>query len=806
MFMSWSEDQRHGDAGGLAQLIAQFDDQRDRFFLWSPVALGAGIAAYFALPIEPGLGIAAAPFAIAMIVLLALPRGTLASALAVAWVLAGLGGLAAKIRVETMRAPVLQKRLNNVAVTGMIEAVEPREKRGARLTIAVEKIGDLSEKDRPKRVRVRTLSTHPVPGPGARVSLTASLAPPAQPVLPGAFDFARLAWFEGVGGVGYTFKDVTVLPHDARGLSWRNTYAAFIARLRASINARIAGVLEDQTAAIAQALITGERGGITKATNTVFRESGLFHVLSISGLHMVIMAGAVFFSVRLLLAAIPGLALRFEIKKWAAVAGMIGALCYLAISGGAFATVRSAIMILIMFAAMLLDRPALALRNVALAAFLILAIWPESLFDAGFQMSFAAVVGLVAAYEEVRRRFEHRGEPHPVLRVLLFFGGIVFSTLIAGAAVAPFAAYHFHQSQQYAVIANLAAIPICNFLVMPAALAALLAMPFGFEALPLKAMGAGIDAMTWCARAVAGLPGAVGHIAAMPNLAFALMALGGLWLALWQARWRLLGIAAIISGAALTPMLERPDVLVARGGRLVAVRGPDGLLSAIPARQSNYELERWLEHDGDARKAAEAAKAAAFVCDGVGCTARIKGLQLAVSRHAAAIGDDCARAELVVLSVPKPKSDCGRGNVVIDYFDVWGEGTHAIYIAPVDGAASGKGADAGKGSDTRRVRIDTVAAHRGDRPWAPVLRKLDGPKPAIQERGRGPSPPPGPRLAEDARRERAPLPGYAARPEWLAPNSPRPEIEDDEDEGNPESPGDGSSADRDPAGRDSGPQ
>ena len=191
------------------------------------MALGAGIAGYFALPIEPGSWIAAAPFSIAMIVLLALPRGTIASALAVASVLAGLGGLAAKIRVENVRAPVLQKRLNSVAVTGTIEAVEPREKRGARLTIAVEKIGDLSEKDRPRRVRIRTLSSHPFPAPGARVSLTATLAPPAQPVLPGAFDFARLAWFEGVGGVGYTFKDVTVLPHDARGLSWRNAYAAF---------------------------------------------------------------------------------------------------------------------------------------------------------------------------------------------------------------------------------------------------------------------------------------------------------------------------------------------------------------------------------------------------------------------------------------------------------------------------------------------------------------------------------------------------------------------------------------------------
>lgn len=544
-----------GDSLSLLSAIHDaLDGDRHRFFLWAPVALGAGIAAYFGLPNEPGLFTATAPFVIAGILLAALLRGTIAAALAVAMTLSGLGFLAAKLRVESVRAPVLEKRLNNVAITGRIERVEPREKRGARLTIAVESLGDLEASRRPERVRIRTMSKGAPPPTGARISATATLSPPASPALPGAFDFARLAWFERVGGVGYTFSKVTILPANDRPPPWHIRYQTAIETVRTTINARILAVLSGQTGAIAEALVTGERGGISKATNDVFRESGLFHVLSISGLHMVIMAGAVFFGLRLLLAAIPGLALRFEIKKWAAAAGIIGALCYLAISGRAFATVRSAIMIVIMFMAMLLDRPALALRNVALAAFVILVFYPESLFDAGFQMSFAAVVGLVAAYEEVRRRFEHRGEPHPVLRVVLFFGGVVLSTLVAGAAVAPFAAYHFHQSQQYAVLANLLAIPVCNFIVMPAALAALVLMPLGLEAIAVQLMGKGIEIMTWGAASVARLPGAVGHIPAMPDGAFALMVFGGLWLALWQARWRLLGAAAIVAGLALAPM------------------------------------------------------------------------------------------------------------------------------------------------------------------------------------------------------------------------------------------------------------
>jgi len=225
--------------------------------------------------------------------------------------------------------------------------------------------------------------------------------------------------------------------------------SAAVARLRQAIGRRIVEALPGQAGAIANALITGERGGISEATNQAFRDSGLFHILSISGLHMVIMAGAVFFSIRLLLAAIPAIALRYPIKKWAAAAAMLGAFGYLMISGAAFATVRSYIMISIMFLAVMLDRPALALRNVALAALAILLVWPESLFDPGFQMSFAAVVALVAAYEWLRQREEQRAAVTmrgSLRQLLLFFGGIITSTLIASLAVAPFGIYHFHKS------------------------------------------------------------------------------------------------------------------------------------------------------------------------------------------------------------------------------------------------------------------------------------------------------------------------------------------------------------------------
>jgi competence protein ComEC len=478
--------------------------------------------------------------------------------------------------------------------------------------------------------------------------------------------------------------------------------SAAIARVRQAIGRRVVEALPGQTGAIANALITGERGAIAEETNQAFRASGLFHILSISGLHMVIMAGAVFVSIWLLLAAIPAIALRYSVKKWAAAAAMIGALAYLMISGSSSATVRSYIMISIMFLAVLLDRPAIELRNVALAALLILVLWPENLLDPGFQMSFAAVVGLVSVYEWLRKRRDAGGDGTRrgmVGMAALFLGGIVTSTLVASLAVAPFGVYHFQNTQQFAILANLLAIPICNFIVMPAALGALVAMPLGLESIPLLVMGWGIAAMVWCAETVAALPGAVGRVPSMPTLAFALMVCGGLWWALWSARWRVLGVVGIVAGLMLAPASQRPDVLVGCSGDLVAVRGEDGMLSATGNRKTRYELTRWLEADADARDAGEVARAQSFRCDAGTCVAKVKGIQLTVAKSVQE-GGACAQPGILVLTGKKPEGCAPPGGVAIDAQDLTRFGAHALTI------------------ENGQVRRETVADARGARPWS----------------------------------------------------------------------------------------
>ena len=518
-----------GTAAGrlLAAVGGQLEAEQERWFLWLPVLFGAGIALYFALPGEPLTLVAVMPALAALALHVAGPRTGLGGLVTAALLATTLGVAAAKLRTELVRAPVFQipsqhqsqSRARPLDVNGHIELVEPRAGKGQRLTVRVTALEKHEAHARPTRVRIVTRAENAALKPGDAVRLRATLNPPPGPSLPGDYDFARAAWFLGLGAVGSADGAAEIGADDAPAPPPALRLAAAVARVRQAIGARILAVLPGETGAIANALITGERGGISEATNQAFRDSGLFHILSISGLHMVIMAGAVFLSIRLALAAIPAIALRYPIKKWAAAGAMLGALGYLLISGAAFATVRSYIMISIMFLAVLLDRPAIALRNVALAALAILILWPESLLDAGFQMSFAAVVALVSTYECLRLRNAAGGGPTQrgwLGTALLFLGGILTTTLVASLAVAPFGIYHFHNTQAFAMLANLLAIPICNLVVMPAALAALVAMPFGLEAGPLWLMGLGIDAMIWCAHAVSGLPGAVGRVPSLP--------------------------------------------------------------------------------------------------------------------------------------------------------------------------------------------------------------------------------------------------------------------------------------------------
>ena len=714
---------RRGDGGGAGSyqppsegyISSVLNRERTAWFGWVPVVIGLGAAGYFVSPVEPSSWLAGlALIATLVLARLGADRGLIGVVTTLLLLLA-VGFAVAKLRTEYVRAPVLERSLGLVEVHGFIERIEANPKRGARLTLRPITIERLTADKLPFRIRIRVLKTIEGLRPGIAVRVRARLAPPPPPALPGGFDFARHSWFQQIGAVGYALSAPQIAPFDGP-VPLSLQFAASIEHVRQHISARMRAIAPGQSGAVSIALVTGERGGISEHTNQVYRDAGLFHILSISGMHMAIMAGAVFFIVRLGFAAVPVLALRYPIKKWAALIAAFAALGYLALSGGAFATVRSYIMISVMFVAVLLDRPALALRNVAVAAVLILLIFPESVLDPGFQMSFAAVAALVCAYEMVRtsRWGDVIAEFGPVRKAMTFFAGIVLSTVVAGLAVAPFAAYHFHTTQHLAVLANLIAMPVSNVVIMPAALGVLVLIPFGLEWPAVKLMALGVDVMSLTAEWVAGLPGAVGTVATMPQSAFLLIVFGGLWLLIWNTRWRFGGIAAVTVGLALVPFGPRPDVLIGNKGKDVAVRSADGVLRPLkPKRRPSFAVKRWLEADGQRllvraagskKRKAQVTQKNSAVCDAVGCVVAVKGLTLSVAHHAGALRDDCRQADIVVFNAPRPDG-CTHPRAVIDFFDIYYGGTHALYL-----------------DDPERPRVVSVATSRGHRPWTTTLK------------------------------------------------------------------------------------
>lgn len=719
-------------------LTTAIDAERDRFMVWIVLAFGAGAAAYFALGVEPSAYIGPLAVLAFCATLYSAPAHTLPRALIALLIFTACGFTMAKLKTEWVRAPVLKREYAAAKVTGYVEHIEPK-RTGLRLTIRPHTLAGLPQSTQPRRIRV-TISKRLQPPEttklrtGSVVTLRATLKPPPGPVMPGAHDFARYAWFKQIGAIGYARSPPKILDVE-RDPTFLDTANEQIEKLRRTISKRINAVLPGETGAIAAALITGERGGISVETNEAYRGAGLYHILSISGLHMAIMGGAVFFAARILLALFPVLALNYPIKKWAAIAALIGAFGYLLISGGAYATIRSFIMIAVMFVAITLDRPALALNNLAIAAALILPVFPESILDPGFQMSFAAVTALISIFDVYKSWRGHvvDADSSAFIKWIVWpVLAIIISTFVASAAVTPFAVYHFNNAQHYAVLANLIAAPVCNLVIMPAALATLIAVPFTLEALPLYVMGFGIDVMTQTATWVASLPGATSHPPAMPTAVFAAIVIGGMVLLLVRHKARVAGLALIAGAIAYAPTYPMPDLLVSPDGDVIAMKSSDGKLiarllnepmSLKPPKRTTpgtrnpdqgearhtkrppYALEKWMERYGDRRPADRALANNSFQCDRQGCVTRYKTRIIALPNHTAAIDADCRNADILIapnhnLKRLLSKGECSTPSIVISKESLARYGAQTISI--------------GRNGD---LRIKTARHTRGERPW-----------------------------------------------------------------------------------------
>jgi competence protein ComEC len=565
---------------------------RRALFPWLAVAFGAGAAVYFALPVEPSRALV---LALGVSGLLAV-GGAIAGPWSLRpafWTCAALllGLVLAALRTQAVAAPVLGWRAYG-PVMGRIVEIDRSGSDAVRLTLDRVWMADIAPERTPARVRLSLHGPPPVftPAPGQTVMATAHLSPPEGPVEPGGFDFRRLAWFERLGAVGYT-RTPLMLWQDAppEGLALR-LYAARRA-LSQGLQERIAAPM----GGFAAAIVTGDRSGLDADRVEDLRRSNLAHLLAISGLHMGLLTGAVFFALRAALSLVPWLALRLDTRKPAAAGALLAGVLYLGLSGASVATERAFVMAAFMLGALLVDRRALSLRNVAYAALVVVVLRPEAVTQAGFQMSFAATIALVAAFAGLRDAGWHR-----LPRWSRGSAAVAVSSLVAGAATAPFAAAIFNIWAAYGFLANLAAVPVMGLVVMPGALVAAVLWPLGLEGAGLWAMEQGIAWILGVAHLVAAQPGAVRSVVSPGPWVLPLIIAGGLMLTLGP--WRALRAGAVLPlglALGLWTGATRPEVLISPGGTLVGVASEAGRVLSKP-RGDGFAAESWLQNDGDA--------------------------------------------------------------------------------------------------------------------------------------------------------------------------------------------------------------
>ena len=670
-----------------------------RLLPWVPIAFGTGIAFYFAADHEPVLPVAVVT-ALGLSLVAFLSRRAKFFPLAVMVASMAAGFATATFRTAHIGHEVLAKPAYSVSLSGFVEARDIRE-RTDRFVLLITQMDGPRLPTKLERVRL-SVRKGTAPAVGSFVELKARLQPPLAPLRPGSYDFSRDLFFQGIGASGFVTGGIKARdPPAAGGFSLR--YAAFMQDLRDGIDARIRATLDGDKRAIATALLTGRRDAITTPVNDAMFISGLGHVLSISGYHMAVVAGVVFFVIRALLALIPVLTVAFPIKKWAAAAALAAATFYLLLSGAEVATQRSYYMTAFVLMAVMVDRRAITFRTLALAAIVVLVLAPEALVHPSFQMSFAATLGLVALVQIGMPRLFATPENSTAAKVALWGGRelmtLALASLVAGFATTPYAAFHFHRITPYGLLANLAAMPVVSAVVMPAGMLGLVAMPFGFDGFFWWLMGVGIDWMIVVTEWVAALPGAIGRITAFGTGPLIVSSLGIVLLGLLRTPLRWTGAVLVLISVAWIFVTPQPDVLISGDGHNVAVRGRDGRLHLMKTAKDAFLLKEWLAADADDRVATDVSLGDGVSCDDEGCVAPMVGGRLiALSLKPDGLADDCARTALIVTASPAPAS-CGA--TAIELKRLRAQGAMALRW-------------------TRRgLVVDAVKPRGTNRPWSP---------------------------------------------------------------------------------------
>jgi competence protein ComEC len=641
-------------AQGFAAMQCAIVAQSDRLVLWLPVAFGLGAAGYLALRFEPPVWPMALAFGLVAGVSLWWNRrgGSVGGLMALVLVSALLaGGLVAKLRTDRFSPSSLPKATSQpVWVAGYVVDVLSPGNSGGRILVAPVQIGNMAVEDLPRRVRI-TIDDIAQAVPGNAIGVSAILNAPPPPASPGAYDFARDAYFRGIGGSGFALGPLQGTSIDPP--PWQLAMTLKVNAMRWALSQRLLAIMGPQTGAIAAAMVTGQEAWLEPDQVDSMRAAGLAHILSISGLHMAIVGGFSFFGLRLLIAAVPWLALRVPGKKLAALGGLMAVGFYLILSGAPSPAIRAAITAAMAFGAILVDRRAVTMHGLALAALIVLLLQPEAVMEPGFQMSFAATAALIALSDAWPRQAREINTPWPLRLLQGAWSGLVISSaasLTAGLATGPFAIQHFNRVATYGLAANLLSEPLTVFIIMPFLTLGAILAPFGLGDIFLIVAHWGLQALGALAAWFAVQPFAMVTIASAPGIALPVAFVGLLFICLWRGPWRWLGLPAALA-VSLWPRAPAPDVWIAADGANAAVRQADqALLAQLDAKRFGADLwarRRGLEVQED--------PAQGFMCEKSICRAPATApVRLSVWQKRTVPSQDqwqalCAGAEIVVV-------------------------------------------------------------------------------------------------------------------------------------------------------------
>ncbi len=682
-------------------LKACFTQERERFILWVPVLIGVGIAVYFSMRVEPPIWVGVVAFPV-MAGLAYCVKRTLFWLPMVAMTLACLGFTAAQFNTWRTQTLLLHEKLVFRQITGAIEDIEIQEEGKGRLVLVEPVIERFPAGQTPARIRVSIRSVDPALRVGDRVSLIATLHPLLGPVTPDGFDFARYLYFKRLGAIGYATSPVTLLqPTQKRSLQ------EALNQLRLHLATDMLSRLGPINGAVAAALTVGAQETVPEDINDILRDAGLYHILSISGIHLALASGIIFFSVRSLLLFSMKWALRWPVKKIAASLALLSALFYLLIAGAPVPAQRSFIMVAFVFFAILVDRKGISIYSLAWAATLLLLWKPDAMLGASFQMSFAATLAIVAFYERYagllyKRRFYWWSKP------AVYFGAVMFTSLAATISTAPLVIFHFNRLQVWGLISNMLVEPLTAFWIMPGIVMTFLLYPFGLQHWGYAVMDSGIDWMLKCARFVADLPFASINIPSPGMVGLSLCVLGMLWLALWRGRIHVLGWVFLISGLLCSLNYTPPDMLISEDAKALMVRRMDGSYMLLKGTTRNFTTKNWLTLVGVSDvPALRKGKNFGLPEDDVYCTQGYciytrEGVSIAIVPFEDALGAACAQeAKAVIALFPLPSYECVDAVLRIGAETLEREGAHALYV------------------ENGTITLHTAAEIRGQRPWSP---------------------------------------------------------------------------------------